>query len=182
MRRFLAIVITLSLGVAGAFDVPGDASVVLTSPHGVVVGVGALERGERLSLDLLPGFRGPARLLLVAADGRVTVLEASVGDETVTVDGVDLLALLAQAGFRDLTVTGHPALETWAARLRAGDPVALPVALPGPVPPVAAPPVTVPPPGLPIDVPGPPVGPDLPRDLVDEPGDGERPALPPRLP
>jgi hypothetical protein len=173
MRNVVIVIVSLLLGIAAAIDVPADASVVITSEDGVVVGVGSLARGERLTLDLLEGFRGRARLLLVAAGGAVTVLVVDVVRDTLMVDGSDLLERLAELGFHELAITGDAAIAARATLLR--EPLLRSREEPGTAtPPADAPPATRPPAARP-----PAAGPPAARPPAAEPPAAEPPAAEP---
>lgn len=80
----------------------GDADVLVTDAHGVIVGVGRVVAGASFELHVLEGFVGPARLTLLRRDGTTEAFEVVVGDQ-VLVLGLDLLELLA-ARFEAFTV------------------------------------------------------------------------------
>jgi hypothetical protein len=84
--------------------VPSDARLVLAAAGGEVVGVGLLEGGLRADLELLFGFEGPVKLLVITVGGGVLVRDAVVTEGRVLLDGVALRDRLAEAGFEPLTL------------------------------------------------------------------------------
>jgi hypothetical protein len=191
MRNVVIVIVSLLLGIAAAIDVPADASVVITSEDGLVVGVGSLARGERLTLDLLEGFRGRARLLLVAPGGAVTLLDVDIVDDILMVDGTNWLERLADVGFQELEITGDAPIAARAAQLREAllpareepgtEPATSvpPVDAPVDAPPSAAPPAAPPPAARPPTAAPPAAGPPAPRPPAARPPAPRPPAAGP---
>jgi ribosomal protein L12E/L44/L45/RPP1/RPP2 len=106
VRNLIVLGSALLLSVASAVAFPLEGSVLVTDAGGTIVGVGQVAGGATFELDLLAGFDGAVRLIFVS-DGRVVVHDASVEAGVVSIDGVDLAVLLAEAGF--VTVRVAPA-------------------------------------------------------------------------
>lgn len=140
MRTLIATCLILALAFAGAWTMPSDAQVVLTAEDGTIVGVGQASGGTHFELELLTGFDGPARLLVVQLTGDALLFDAFVRDDVVLVDAatapdrsgpsdpadlVDLALLLEASGFVAFAIgardDGAPGRAT-AARARDGSP------------------------------------------------------------
>jgi len=119
MRPLIATCLILALAFAGAWTMPSDAQVVLTAEDGTIVGVGQAFGGSLFELELLAGFEGPARLLIVQLTGDALLFDAVVRDGVVLVDAstapdregpidpvdlVDLAQVLEASGFVTLTI------------------------------------------------------------------------------
>lgn len=119
MRPFIATCLILALAFAGAWTMPSDAQVVLTAEDGTIVGVGQAYGGTHFELELLAGFEGPARLLIVQLAGDPLLFDAVVRDDIVFVDAssvpdrftsldpadlVDLAHVLEASGFVTLAI------------------------------------------------------------------------------
>ena len=140
MRPLIATCLILALSIAGAWTMPSDAQVVLTAEDGTIVGVGHAYDGTHFDLELLAGFEGPARLLIVQPTGDALTFDALVRGDVVLVDTatdpgrvgpvdaaglVDLTQLLEASGFVALAIgardAGAPG-RTTASGARAGSP------------------------------------------------------------
>ncbi len=119
MRPLIATCLILAIAFAGAWTMPSDAQLVLTAEDGTIVGVGQAYDGTRFELELLSGFEGPARLLIVQLTGDALLLAAVVRGDIVLVDVseatdgvgpidpvdlVDLALVLEASGFVTLTI------------------------------------------------------------------------------
>ncbi|HLV11389.1 MAG TPA: hypothetical protein VKY42_02980, partial [Trueperaceae bacterium] len=86
MRRVAMMVgLALALSWVAALDLPTDATVMVTSPDGTIVGVGRVVAGRGFVLELLPGFSGEGTLVFTTPDGDVRVAKVSVRDGAVFV-------------------------------------------------------------------------------------------------
>jgi len=107
MRSLIATCLMLTLAAAGAWTMPSDAQLVLTAEDGTIVGVGQAYGGTHFELELLAGFEGAARLLIVLPAGDALLFAAVVIDDAVFVDVLDAAARVGAgdpADFVDLTL------------------------------------------------------------------------------
>jgi hypothetical protein len=104
MRVWAIVFASLSLAWAGAWSLPADAQVFLTAADGTIVGIGTSSGGTTFELDLLDGFEGEARLLVVGGDVDPQVLDVLVLGGVVYVGDVDLAVTVRSAGFVDVSI------------------------------------------------------------------------------
>jgi hypothetical protein len=124
MRPLIATCVILALAFAGAWSMPSDAQLVLTADDGTIVGVGHAETGTHFEFELLAGFEGPARLLIVEPTGDALLFDAfvsggavfvDVSDDTGRVDPidpadmVDLALVLEASGFVAFAIVAREA-------------------------------------------------------------------------
>jgi len=107
VRRIVAALCLSLVSAASALDIPTDASVLVTSRDGTIVGVGRVEAGSGFVLELLPGYVGAATLLFTTPGGEVHVLDVEVREGTVFVADTDLRAAAAAAGAEEGASTGE---------------------------------------------------------------------------
>ncbi len=110
MRILAVVCASLALAWASAWSLPADAQVFLTAADGTIVGVGTSSGGTVFELDLLVGFEGEARLLVIGVGADPQVVDARVVGGIVYVDDIDLAVVVRTAGFVDVTVeaSGSP--------------------------------------------------------------------------
>lgn len=104
MRVWAIVCASIALAWAGAWNLPADAQVFLTASDGTIVGIGTSSGGTSFELDLLDGFEGVARLLVVGGDVGPQVLEVLVLAGVVYVDEVDLVDVARDTGFVDVSI------------------------------------------------------------------------------
>ena len=106
MKKFLlALVFTLSLFVAAAYEFPRDGSVLVTAEDGTIVGIGKLVDGEEFELEVLVDFTGFGKLVFTTPDGSTQMLDVMIGKGIVSVDLMDLESVLSNAGFTEINIT-----------------------------------------------------------------------------
>jgi hypothetical protein len=101
-KLLLTLFLTLGLSTAVAFELPSQADFVVISESGMVVGVGQVNGGT-LTIEVLAGTNGFAKLLMVDADGGVQAADVMVnadGGVTLVLDSgfVSLDSLAVDAG------------------------------------------------------------------------------------
>ncbi len=104
MRILAVVCASIALAWASAWSLPADAQVFLTAADGTIVGVGTSSGGTVFELDLLAGFEGEVRLLVIGAGADPQVVDAMVIAGIVYVDDVDLAVVVRTAGFVDVSV------------------------------------------------------------------------------
>ena len=101
MRLLIALCIALVLSSTAALSLPSDADIFVTTDDGTIVGIGKTVGGVEFELELLAGFAGFGRLLMVTPGGDTHAFDVMVRDGSLFVDLVDLADIVREAGFRD---------------------------------------------------------------------------------
>jgi hypothetical protein len=109
VRYWIVAVLAMLMSSALAIAFPREGRVLVTDAAGTIIGLGRVADGATFELDLLEGFAGAVTLIFVTDDG-VEVLEATVAAGVVLLDGVDLAALLSEAGFVTVRVDAFATL------------------------------------------------------------------------
>jgi hypothetical protein len=109
VRNWIVAVLAMLMSCAMAITFPREGQVLVADAAGTIIGIGRMADGATFELDMLEGFAGAVTLIFVT-DGGVEVLEATVVGGVVLLDGVDLTALLSEAGFVTVRVDASATL------------------------------------------------------------------------
>lgn len=110
MRGVIATVI-LAFAFAAWAIVPPDATLLIVSDEGVIVGIGRAESGDRLTLRVMRSYHGFGRLVVIADEGRVSGWDVVLTAGIVLVGFEDLRLVAERAGFGDVAVEPEDVLD-----------------------------------------------------------------------
>lgn len=96
---------------AAAAIVPHDATLLIVSDEGVIVGIGRAEGGQRLTLRLMRDFHGFGRMVVVADGGQVQGWDVVVNAGVVMMAFEDVRIIVERAGFGDVVIEEDDALD-----------------------------------------------------------------------